>query len=503
MPNPMKDEVVRSQLIEKIAAEREVLGVIRSKKLLDDLFEFNKQILRVEEGPGRVPLAPFHQELCSFVETRTKKRRKMILLPRGHLKSTIITVGYSLQHIAKDPNVRILIGNATYPMAVTFLGQIKDHLTKNTTFIDTYGELAKDPLIWKEWQIKLAIGEDTMRHKEATVTAYGMGGNLVSQHYDLIILDDLVNRDTIVTQEAVEKTITVYKDVLDLLEPTGTMVLIGTRWHDADLYGWILEQRDHINVFDIMERQAASGTVTSESVEGEILFPQKYNREYLLQLRREKGPYEFSCQYMNSPVDDDSATFSSNWFRYYEPHEIEGRPLSIFTFIDPAVSARSTADFTGIVTLGMDAYRNIFILDIIRKRFNPTEMINQIFTTYDTFRPRQIALETVAFQQVLQAFIYEEIKKRGVSLPILEVKPDRTERKEWRIRGLVPFYEQGKIYHPRYVPEVKDLEAELTRFPRGRHDDLIDALSYAPKVIFPARVKMEDDEDRRRRRYLY
>ena len=501
----LRDEITRYKLIDKLAEEKRIIEALNAKDLLTDLFEFNKQVLRIEEGSGRVPLAPFHKELCEFVETWEKKRRKLILIPRGHLKSTVVTVGYTLQQIAKNPKIRVLIGNATDPLARSFLSQIKDHLAKNASFINMYGNFATAAPKWSAREIKIITDEESYERKEPTVTAFGMGGSLTSQHYDLIILDDLVNRENIGTKEQIDKVITTYRDILDLLEPTGHLIVIGTRWDDSDLYGTLMEQEK--TFFEIMVRSAVEGVSLDDIDEalksGKVLFPEKYSREYLRQLRAEKGKYSFSCQYLNNAVPAEDATFNYKWFKRYPEEEIKGRPLNIFTFVDPAISQSKAADYTTMVTLGVDQYNHIWILDVYRAKVNSTELINQIFLNYEKYHPRQIAIETVAFQKSLQYFIFEVMRHRNVSLPILEVKPGFHETKEMRILGLVPYYEQGRVHHPEHGYYVDELENELKRFPVGKHDDIIDALSYFPQVIYTPKVKTRERGSGHRNKYLY
>ena len=197
---------------------------------MTNLFAFNQDILKVEdggEGSGkRVKLKPFHKELCEFVETNVN-RKKLILMPRGHLKTTVITVGYSLQRIARDPKVRILIANATGTMAEAMLSQIKKHLQYNETFKYYFGDLSTNASTWRDNMVTLPTGDGSYQSKEATVTAYGLGGSLVSQHYDVIIIDDPHNRENINTKDQIDKVKQSYSDILDLLEPGGQLIIIG------------------------------------------------------------------------------------------------------------------------------------------------------------------------------------------------------------------------------------------------------------------------------------
>lgn len=47
----------------------------------------------------------------------TPASRKLFLMPRGHLKSSVITVGWAIQQVLIDPNIRILITNAVWDKA--------------------------------------------------------------------------------------------------------------------------------------------------------------------------------------------------------------------------------------------------------------------------------------------------------------------------------------------------------------------------------------------------
>lgn len=484
--------LTKEELVKHLEKNKAINSALIKKELQSDLYKFNKHILGVEKGKGKVALAPFHKELCTFVE-KDKGKKKLILVPRGHLKSTMITVGYSLQRIVYDPSIRILIANATWKMSAAFLGEIKKHLKYNDRLIDIYGQLADDPLKWSEDMVTLKQAQTTHGKKEATVTAFGMGGNLVSQHYDVIILDDIVNRDMINTREQIEKTIMFYKDVLDLSDGEKTeFIVIGTRWHDRDLYDWLMDpDKQIIKGFNVMIKQAYKGSLEGDDFDP--LWGNKFTRKHLQDLYREKGPYEFSCQQMNDPVPDEDAVFRAQWFKYYDPTELKGRPLNKYILVDPAVSLEKEADYTAMVVVGVDHFGFWYVLDIIRERFTPSQLISQIFFLDEKWHPIDIGIEDVAFQKVLQYSLFEEMRKRDRYLPIREVKP-QLRTKDSRIRGLQPLYANGMIYHGKELRYNEYLEDELMRFPRARHDDIVDAFSYAIDIV--AKPKRKRDRQR-------
>lgn len=497
-----KDDLVKIY-VEKTKA----IDELAKQAYLTNLFAFNRDILRVEEGGEgsgkRVPLKQFHEELCQFVE-RNPTRKKIALMPRGHLKTTLITVGYSLQRIAKDPKVRILIANATGTMAEAFLGQIKKHLQYNETFKRYFGDLSTSAAMWRDNMITLPTGDGSYQSKEATVTAYGLGGSLVSQHYDVIIIDDAHNRENINTKDQIEKVKQSYRDLLDLLEPGGQLIIIGTKWHDDDLYGQVMDKNNpESREFDVFIRQAItdmklgrdnSGHYVVES--GNVLWPEKYSLKALSALLNEKGLYEFSCQYQNIAVDDENAVFHKQWFHEYDPTDLRDRRLTKFTAIDPAISLKDRADFTAIVTIGVDVLGKIYILEVKRGHYTEDQMVDELFLTNEKYHPQNICIETVAFQKTLQHYIMKEIKRQGHSLPLNEVMPETSESKEKRIRLLQPIYMRSDIYHSKSVANIEYLEDELLRFPKGKHDDIIDSLSYCVRASFPPRKKEKEENTR-------
>ena len=160
-----------------------LLSVLKQKGP-EDLYLFNKHVLKAEEGDEKfVSLAPFHKTLCNFVTDRAD-RRKLILVPRGHLKSKLITIGYSLQQIVKNPKVRILIYSATWQMAVDLNMAIQKALQEPGRLTEIWGSITEGATEWSQDRFRL---KDNAA-RDPTVTAAGIDNNLVGGHYDIIIM---------------------------------------------------------------------------------------------------------------------------------------------------------------------------------------------------------------------------------------------------------------------------------------------------------------------------
>ena len=188
-----------------------------------------KDVLRMEDWGS------LHTDLEKYLKGSGPK--KMILIPRGHLKSSVITIGYSIQKVLRDFNTRGLIANAVWDNARHFLYKISEYLTDKSYLPMLFGNFKSG-----RWNAdEIVINQRTEAHAEATIATTGVEKTQTSQHYDWIVMDDLVVRENINTQEQRNKVIDFYRDTLDLLEPGGELVIIGTRWAMGDLYQHLIE----------------------------------------------------------------------------------------------------------------------------------------------------------------------------------------------------------------------------------------------------------------------
>lgn len=176
-----------------------------------------------------------HDDMIAALEAPTP--RKLIVMPRGTLKSSIGVVGYTIQWLIKNPNIRILIDSEVYTNSKNFLREIKAHL-ESKRLVDIFGEFKSDNN-WSEGE--LTIKQRTKPLKEASVTCGGIGTVKVGQHYDIIIADDLNSKNNSDTTEGCARVLDHYKMNISLLEPDGIYAVIGTRYSQADVIQYIID----------------------------------------------------------------------------------------------------------------------------------------------------------------------------------------------------------------------------------------------------------------------
>ncbi len=414
-----------------------------------------------------------HDELDLFL--RAAGNRIHIELPRGHLKSWIVTKGWAIQQMLRNPDTRILIVNATEDNAVKFMRTTERYLGQGSLLEKVYGRFESP--IWN--QNEFVIRQRTQNLDAPTMMAAGLQKTLTSQHYDVIIADDLVEPDNSRTKEQREKVHDFYLSLFDLLEPQGRLVVIGTRYHQDDLYARILEENQIHGNWSVFIRSCYDSN-------GDVLFPEKFSQAQLDDIKK-KSFYHFSTQYLNNPIDPENADFKADWIKNYDP--TSPHPASLYLTIDPAISLSRDADFTAMVVAGMFSDRKIRVVDYLRRRLVPSDLVDAIFELVKKWRLHRVGIETFAFQKTLKYDIQRQQRERGIFFSIDELGKRHSGRgeqvlsKEARIRRLQPYFEQGLVEIRSDMVELKD---ELLAFPRGKHDDLIDALSYQLDYLVPS-----------------
>lgn len=408
------------------------------------------------------------------------KNKLHVEMPRGTFKSSIVTVGFVLQFFLNDPNSRILLDTETYSKSKNFLSEIKGHLEDNekyrAIFFHIHGcypdDGRKNPSTrWTDSMVDLACR--TFKRKEPSIMCSGIDKSINGMHFDLAIMDDLHSEKNVTNKEQIEQVIEHYKLVFSLLDPGCPAIVIGTRWDYQDLYQYILENERYR--YNIIIRAAVE--------DGELLFPERLTEEFLDEQRRSQGSYIFSCQYMNSPVDDETATFKQSYFRHTDWGMVKDRPINWFMAIDPSYEGQYS-DYAAFVLCGMDYQQELFVRQIYRAKMNYSQIIDLMFEWYIKYNPRTIALETIATQKNIQYMLNNEQKNRGIWLPVKEIK-SRTASKESRIEALAPYYEFGRVHHIKEANQIDELEYELLHFPKGSHDDVIDALATILEIAQP------------------
>lgn len=170
---------------------------------------------------------------------------------------------------------------------------------------------------------------------------------------------------------------------------------------------------------------------------------------------------------------------------------------------------RKSSDWTAFMVVGLSNDNNYYLLDIVRDRLNPSDRVDTLFTLHRKWNALTGKSPKVGYEKYGMMtdthYLRDKQRREGYYFPLIELGGRMM--KEERIRRLIPDMQQGRWYFPEnliYVDSddrrfdlVSELvNSEMASFPRGRFDDMLDALCriYEPEMgmIFP-RVQVKND----------
>lgn len=458
----------------------------------------------------------FHQTMWDFVEGRIDvdesgrlyyrdeprdggRDYAIILAPRGWGKSTTMDVLACVLEIVSDANIRILIGAKTDGQAQSFLSEIKLCL-EHPRLIEIFGRQRPDSKMgekgkWNEDEVFVRTRTKIM--KEATVTAVGAGGSVVSKHYDLIIGDDLVDDTNSATEGQREKIKQFwYKTLLPTLEPrspltpkSGRVRVLGTRYHHEDLYGHFLKNDDFF-------RGQRTGKddhpehflrISSLDKQGRSRYPAKFSTEYLLRLKKNMGSIIFDSQYQNDISRMTGDIFQYPTFQWYEcedPVEF-ARDHELWTYegVDLAIGKKQQNDKFAIVVVGVTADQKIYVLDFFSGKVSYSQQTEQIAYFYDMYDPIRCGIESNAYQMAKVEDIQNNAETQDMRVIPLFTEEDKISR-AWKLSA---YFERHQIYFRK--DHAEELVDQLLEFPNGKYKDLFDALDFAVQLGTAGRVR--------------
>ena len=444
---------------------------------------------------------PFHHEVYSALADDDEKR-VLIAAPRGTAKSTVTTLIYPLWRLAfkrSDEDLFIVIISESQAQSINFLSRIKYHLTHSDNFRKTFGDMGPNTASrWTHTDVVLANGTRII----AVGTGQRVRGFIEGDtRPNLIVVDDFESELNAFTPEARAKNRKwMTEAVIPSLSDDGKICMIGTVISEDCFLYWAKESETwRVLWYSIWNDEEKS------------IWPERFPKSRILGIKKEfesvgnlNGFYQ---EYMNIAQSPDNAPFKPEWIQlhHYDYERINGQnclvrevgdekkiiPVDVYCGVDPASSLSARADFFVVATIGVDHDNNKYIIDVYRNRISPAEQPKILIDAYKKYRPRRMKVETVGYQEALRVAVRDLMREQNLYIPGLEsgVKPRNS--KSERLMSLVPLFAKKQFY---FRPQDIEPQQEFLSYPKGKHDDVMDAVWTALDGHKPCRLKEYDGE---------
>jgi len=447
----------------------------------------------------------FHDEWYNAIQNELIKSG-LIIAPRNSAKSTCWGGVSPLWLIGRNPDLRILSISRTSTRAKDNLRFMRMNAESNDRVQEVFpyrkinGRVfgLKPSSPWGEEQLTF---ENNRNDGRPSVYAVGLEGSISGVRADIIIVDDLIDQNNVMTDSQRTKVMDFWNTVvIPTLNPGGRVFIVGTRYHAKDFYSDILDDtmyKDNTWMFPAIKLDDKGEYLLNETGLAQSYWPERHSIESLLQMKERMGTLAFNSQMMCDPSGYAGTVFDVDHLQYYDPvRDLPSiwKDLSFIMSVDPNITESPDSDNTAIVTAAIDHKRgNIYVLDIYAK---PHDFVGQVslIKSYGSrlqvsvgdhrfeseIRISKIGIEAVAYQSSLHQTGYL------MGLPVVGIKQGNKD-KNVRIVGLQPHFENGRIR----FPNPKKCETnwwdkfyeEYCTFPKGRRDDMLDSLEILVSMM--------------------
>lgn len=448
-------------------------------------------------------------ELVTLVDDPSVDRL-MIFMPPQEGKSSRVSHRFPEWVLDQDRDCRIAIVSYADEMARRWGSAIK----RDT---QTFGDGSAHDLEIELWEDSKAAGRWEIKGHKGGVYCVGIKGSLTGKPVDLMIIDDPVKDLQAAQSVANRKAAREFWQAVAIprLAPGAKVVVIQTRWHEDDLAGWLLKNEPgRWRVISIpamagkqVEVARADETRATEWVEdgldplgrapGVPMDSARGQRDWDA-IREGVGDYVWSALYQQKPTPSTGGLFKRASLRYWRwaptnamIHDVMGglridlggrvRPVGEFwrfLTVDLAASTRTSADETCVGVWGIGVDGDLVLLDGASDRVEEGGHWELARPLWERWVADTVFVESRMFgtTMVIQA------TREGVPVSELKAEQDKFTR---AIPASVRA-KQGRIWLPAVdsaTLNVRSVVDQLIQFPNATHDDWVDVVSYAARVV--------------------
>jgi predicted phage terminase large subunit-like protein len=442
---------------------------------------------------GQAVSPPFHKEcwdLCTGPE-----KYVAIAAPRGHAKSTAITLGYGLATLLFRERKFMLLVSDTESQASLFLGLFKQELQDNNELIDLFGIKRND-----KGQVEFLKGTEADVIVECTdghkfrIIAKGAEQKLRGLIWngsrpDIIICDDMENDELVMNKERRDKMRRWFDGaLLPSLADRGIVRIVGTILHSDSLLESLMPNPSDKSTVSTGLKEFTTLRGLWKTVKyrahtpdfQQLLWPEKKKSEDFKRLYEhavKTGMTDtYSREYLNYPIDEAVSFFKRGDFLSIK-EEDKASKLNYYITADLAISEEEKADYSVFIIGGVDEEKRIHVKNIIRERMDGKEIVDTFIMLQRMYNPMAFGVEDMQISKAIGPFLREEMVKQNTYISLVQLKhggKDKLSRArsiQARMRAHGVKFATGEDWFPAF-------ENECLTFPRGKHDDQVDAFAY-------------------------
>lgn len=442
----------------------------------------------------------FNKVLCNELDiflamVKDKMSPRLIIeAPPRHGKSELVSRRFPAFALGYDPNLSII--------ATSYAADLASAMNRDVQRIiddESYRELFP----WATLSGKNVRGDAEGRWQrnndifeivnfDGVYKSAGVGGGITGMGGNILLCDDPI-------KDAEQAMSEVYRNKVwewwnstfyTRLAPGGGIVVVMTRWHEDDLVGRLKKQAaDGGEAWRVVRFPAIAEVDEEYRYAGEALHPERYSKDQLERIKSAVGSRVWASLFQQNPTAAEGGIFKREWWKTHRtPEHTDLKDLCkqlgvnrIVKYWDTGFKDKKTSDRSACVVIGVTDTKYI-VLDCWAGKLQFPQLRAKVESFYAKWKeselvPVLLMEDAASGQSIIQALQQE------TNLPIIGLPAKGG--KENRAYAVTPLVEAGKVSLPRDAGWMSDFMEEMSVFPNGAHDDIVDAfdgaLAYAAR----------------------
>jgi predicted phage terminase large subunit-like protein len=420
-----------------------------------------------------------HKDICARLEKfskaveRGESPRLMLFMPPRSGKSEIISRNFPAWHLGQFPDHEIIACSYAASLANSFSRKVRDILRDPAyhSMFDT--RLDKESQAVENWLTNGGGG----------YVSAGVGGSIVGKGAHVLLIDDPTKGRDEAKSESVQESIRDWYtgSAYTRLTSGGGVLIIMQRWAEDDLAGWLLqndEENDFIENWQVVRYPAIAEEDEDYRNRGEALHPDRYDEKAFKRIRATLGERDWHALFQQNPLPDTGDFFKKDMFTMVGQSEVPPLDeLKVYAAWDLAVGQKEVNDFSVGVYVGVDERAKIWILHVEKCKMDTLELCTNILDLHVKYNPIATGMEHGQISLAIGPFMEVLCREKEIFPYFEPLKPGRND-KEARANNIRGRMQQHMVLFPKGNMGVSELISECLKFPNGKHDDAVDALSY-------------------------
>jgi predicted phage terminase large subunit-like protein len=329
--------------------------------------------------------------------------------------------------------------------------------------------------------------------------AVGLEGTIYGKGGDILIADDPLNPKHAISKTYREKSNNLLAQIFATRindRDTAIRILIAQRLCEGDSTDFFLEQGGWEHLVIPMEWDESRrywtciGWTDWRKKDGELMNPTRFSQREINKIKhQELSPYDYAAQHQQLPAPIGGGLIKTEWFNewYVLPKVFDASCIAI----DLSMKEGESNDNTAIIVMGRKD-TNYYVLDLVYGKMDILKQIEAITNICDKYP----YIRTKLVEKKANGDAILSLLKRNMT-GLIPVEPKREISKEQRIMSTIPEIFAGNVYLPikDHCPQIKHLLEESSYFPKGKHDDALDAFFYAiDHLVFAVSTTVVPDD---------